>query len=274
MPELPEVETIRRALEPKLVGARIDAVALPDPSIAGGEGAEALATVIGHRVSQVLRRGKHLILLLDDSRGIALHLRMTGALLLQEPVTHKRVRAILSFSNGQTVWFNDMRRLGTMRVVNELASMTAQMGPEPLADDFTADVLALRLSTHHLPIKAALLDQHIVAGIGNMYADEALFRSRINPLMYGDELAFEQVQRLCCAIRDVLQQAIRNHGASVSTYWMPDGQAGSAHESFCVAHKMGAPCPICGTPIARIMVRKRGAYFCPNCQPTPRPHLH
>ena len=117
----------------------------------------------------------------------------------------------------------------------------------------------------------ALLDQHIVAGIGNMYADEALFQSCINPLVPAGDLLRAQVQRLWQATRDVLERAITNQGASVSTYSLPNGQRGSAHEAFCVAHKMGAPCPKCGTPIARIMVRKRGAYFCPKCQPFSSP---
>lgn len=271
MPELPEVETIRRALEPALVGARIDSIALPDPSVAGSAGPEALSRIVGSRVDAVLRRGKHLILLLEDRRGLVLHLRMTGALLLQAPESHARIRAILSFSNGERLLFNDMRRLGTLRVVDDVATLMGQLGPEPLGDDFTADVLARRLSHRRLPIKAALLDQHIIAGIGNMYADEALFQSCINPLVPAGELLHAQVQRLWQATRDVLQRAIINQGASVSTYWLPNGQRGSAHETFCVAHKMGAPCPKCGTPIARIMVRKRGAYFCPKCQPSSSP---
>ena len=271
MPELPEVETIRRALQPALVGARIESVALLDPSLAGPGGADAVAGVIGHQVNAVLRRGKHLILLLENDRAIVLHLRMTGALLLQEPEHHARVRAVLSFSTGERLRFNDMRRLGTMRVIDDVAALMQQMGPEPLDDEFTVRVLADRLLRRHMPIKAALLDQHVIAGIGNMYADEALFQSRINPLEPADELLPAQYQQLCDAIRDVLQRAIESHGASINTYWLPSGRTGSAHEAFCVAHKLGAPCPRCGTPIARIMVRKRGAYFCPKCQPFPSP---
>jgi formamidopyrimidine-DNA glycosylase len=255
MPELPEVETIRRALEPQLVGARIDAVEIPDPSVAGSGGVEAISSVVGRRVDAVLRRGKHLILLLDDGRGLVLHLRMTGALLLQEPEHHARVRAVFSFSNGERLQFNDMRRLGTVRVSDDLAALMGRLGPEPLGSDFTVEMFADRLSRHRLPIKAALLDQHIVAGIGNMYADEALFRARINPLAPADELTAEQVRYLWDAIRLVLERAIINQGASINTYWLPNGKRGSAHEDFCVAHKMGAPCPRCGATIERIMVR-------------------
>lgn len=271
MPELPEVETIRRALEPALVGARIESVALSDPSLAGPGGAGAVADVIGHQVTAVLRRGKHLILLLENSRAIVLHLRMTGALLLQEPEQHSRVRAVLSFSNGQRLLFNDIRRLGTLRVVDDIAALLKQLGPEPLEVEFTAQVLADRLSGRRVPIKAALLDQHIIAGIGNMYADEALFQCRFNPLVPSGELLPAQCQQLRDAIRDVLQRAIENHGASINTYWLPNGGTGSAHRTFQVAHRLGAPCPRCGTPVARVMVRKRGAYFCPKCQPFPQP---
>jgi len=271
MPELPEVETIRRALQPALVSAQIESITLLDPTIAGPSGTAAMQSVIGQRVDAVGRRGKYLILYLEDQRGIILHLRMTGALLLQAPEQHARVRAIFSFSNGQRLFFNDMRRLGTLRVSDDVAALVQQMGPEPLEDEFTARVLTDRLSRRHMPIKAALLDQHVIAGIGNMYADEALFQSHINPLLPAGDLSLRQYQELRDAIRDVLQRAVENHGASVSTYWLPDGAKGSAHEAFCVAHKRGAPCPRCGTPIARIMVRKRGAYFCPNCQPFPQP---
>ena len=271
MPELPEVETIRRALQPALVGAHIESITLPDPTIAGPSSTTALQSVIGQRVDAVCRRGKHLILSLEDRRGIILHLRMTGALLLQEPERDARVRAVLSFSNGERLLFNDTRRLGTLRIVDDVAGLMRHMGPEPLGDEFTAQVLTDRLSGRRMPIKAALLDQHIIAGIGNMYADEALFQSSINPLVPAGELLPEQYQRLRDAIRDVLHRAVENHGASVSTYWLPNGAKGSAHEAFCVAHKLGAPCPRCGTPIARIMVRKRGAYFCPQCQPFPSP---
>jgi formamidopyrimidine-DNA glycosylase len=271
MPELPEVETIRRALQPVLVGAKIESITLLDPTIAGHTSIAVLQSVTGQRVDAVGRRGKHLILYLEGQRGIILHLRMTGALLLQAPAQHARIRAIFSFSNGRKLFFNDMRRLGTLRVTDDVATLMQQMGPEPLEDEFTARVLADRLSRRRMPIKAALLDQHVIAGIGNMYADEALFHSHINPLMPAGALLPGQYQQLRDAIRDVLQRAVENHGASVSTYWLPDGAKGSAHEAFCVAHKLGAPCPRCGTPVARIMVRERGAYFCPECQPFPPP---
>ena len=270
MPELPEVETIRRAIEPCIVGARISDVSLPDPSIAGPEGPESLQTAVGATVRAVLRRGKHLILLLDGNRGVVLHLRMTGAILLQEPATKARVRAVLSFSNGEKLLFNDMRRLGTIRHYQDMKPLLQRLGPEPLDEDFTADSLKESLSRHRIPIKAALLDQHIVAGIGNMYADEALFQAGLHPLTPANEIDREQVVRLRQAIRDVLERAIASQGASINTYWLPNGERGTAHDAFNVAHKKGAACPRCDTPIERIMVRKRGAYYCAKCQQSPK----
>jgi formamidopyrimidine-DNA glycosylase len=266
MPELPEVETIRRAIEPHVVGTQITDIALLDPSIAGREDPEHLQAAIGGTVRAVLRRGKHLILLLNNNRGIALHLRMTGALFLGEPPENARVRAILSFSNGEKLVFNDMRRLGTLRLYEDLKPLLLRIGAEPFDEDFTAEALHKSLSRHRIPIKAALLDQHIIAGIGNMYADEALFQVGIHPLTPANELSHEQVVHLWQAIRDVLERAIARQGASVDTYWLPNGERGTAHDAFNVAHKKGASCTRCGTAIERVMVRKRGAYFCPSCQ--------
>ena len=267
MPELPEVETIRRAIEPAIVGTRVTDITLLDTSIAGPEGPASLQSAIGSPVRAVLRRGKHLILLLERNRGVVLHLRMTGAILLAEPAAQARVRAILSFSNGVRLFFNDMRRLGTIRMYEDLKPLLVRLGPEPFDPDFTADMLAQSLSRHSIPIKAALLDQHIAAGIGNMYADEALHRAGIHPLKPAAELSEEEVTRLFQSIREVLTHAIECQGASIDTYWQPSGERGTAHDVFAVAHKKGDACPTCGTSINRIMVRKRGAYFCPLCQP-------
>lgn len=267
MPELPEVETIRRVLEPALVGAYITDIALPDPTIAGPDGPESFKSAIGATVRAILRRGKHLILLLDHNRGVVLHLRMTGALFLQEPPMATRVRAVLSFSNGERVIFTDTRRLGTMRLYQDLKPLLAGLGPEPLDEDFTDSSLEQSLRRHRIPIKAALLDQQIVAGVGNMYADEALFEIGVHPLVTAHDMGHDEVVRLRQAIKAVLEHAIARQGASVDTYWLPNGERGTAHNAFCVAHKKGEPCPRCGTPIERVMVRKRGAYYCPRCQP-------
>jgi formamidopyrimidine-DNA glycosylase len=266
MPELPEVETIRRAIEPHIVGACITDISLSDPSIADPEGSESLQPALGATIRAVLRRGKHLILLLAGNSGVVLHLRMTGALFLCEPPTGTRVRAVLSFSNGERLVFTDLRRLGKLRFYQNLKPLLLRLGLEPLGEDFTAEALRSSLSRHSIPIKATLLDQHIIAGVGNMYADEALFLARINPTVPANSLDGEAIRALWQAIRDVLQRAVDNRGASISTYAQPDGHPGMAQFSFNVAHKKGAPCPTCGTQIDRVMVRKRGSYYCPECQ--------
>ncbi|MBN1151766.1 MAG: bifunctional DNA-formamidopyrimidine glycosylase/DNA-(apurinic or apyrimidinic site) lyase [Dehalococcoidia bacterium] len=268
MPELPEVETIRRGIEPRVVGAQITGISLVDPAIAAPNAPESLHAAIGATVRAVLRRGKYLILLLSSNSGLVLHLRMTGALFLCEPPAGVRVRAVLTFSNGERLSFADTRRLGKIQYYSDLKPLLQRMGQEPLDGDFSVESLHRMLSRHHIPIKAALLEQHIIAGIGNMYADEALFRSRVHPMKDASSLTHDEVARLQTAIRHVLEHAIARQGASVDTYWLPNGERGTAHQAFCVAHKKGAPCPSCGTPITRIMVRKRGAYFCPNCQAT------
>jgi len=266
MPELPEVETIRRAIEPRIVGAQVTGISLPDPLIAGKGGEDSLRPVLGATVRAVLRRGKHLILLLAGNSGIVLHLRMTGALLRCEPPAGARVRAVLDFSSGERLVFIDQRRLGRLQYYPSLKPLLLRLGQEPLDMDFSVESLHRALERHTIPIKAALLDQRIVAGIGNMYADEALFLAGINPLVPSNAVNAEQARALWHSIRDVLQRAIDDGGASISTYAQPDGKPGAAQFSFNVAHRRGEPCPRCSAPIERVMVRKRGAYYCPSCQ--------
>jgi formamidopyrimidine-DNA glycosylase len=267
MPELPEVETIRRALEPLVLGERITGIRLVDPTISRGDRERLQTGPIGRRINGILRRGKHLVFALEGEKGLAVHFRMTGSLLLREPHAASRVRAVLALSNGVHLYFNDMRRLGTLEFLDDVEALFRRLGAEPLSDEFTADLLRDRLSRHRIPVKAALLDQRIVAGVGNMYADEALFLARIHPMTQARDLDFSQVTSLWNTLRQVLTDAIENRGASVSTYALPNGEHGTAHHSFNVAHRRGEPCPRCGTPIERIMVRKRGAYYCPTCQP-------
>jgi len=152
-------------------------------------------------------------------------------------------------------------------LVDDADTVVCRLGPEPLDDNFTADILGQRLSRHHIPIKAALLDQCIVAGIGNMYADEALFAARINPLRKVDSLSPIEVRTLHNCIRRVLGTAISSKGASVDTYVRPDGELGTAHFDFKVAHRGGETCPVCDCTIERCVVQNRGSYFCPSCQP-------
>jgi formamidopyrimidine-DNA glycosylase len=191
-------------------------------------------------------------------------------LLLNPKGVDRYARAIFGLSNGHRLVFDDRRRLGLMWLVDDAATVVCKLGPEPLDKRFTANVLQERLSRHHIPIKAALLDQRIVAGIGNMYADEALFAARIHPLRKADELSPQEVRTLHNSIRRILQAAIGSKGASVDTYIRPRGELGTAHFDFKVAHKRGETCPICGSAIERVAVQNRGTYFCPRCQPLSR----
>jgi formamidopyrimidine-DNA glycosylase len=268
MPELPEVETIKNELSPWVVGQSFTQVIILDSKLVCGESAEEVCRgLIGQKIESLGRRGKYLILHLSNGRSLIMHLRMTGTLLLNPEDVDRYTRAIFHLSNGHHLVFNDRRRLGLVRLVDDADTVVCKLGPEPLDDNFTADILGKRFSRHNIPIKAALLDQCIVAGIGNMYADEALFAARINPLRKADSLSPTEVRTLHNCIRRVLGAAIGSKGASVDTYVRPEGELGTAHFNFKVAHMGGEPCPLCSTTIERCVVQNRGSYFCPMCQP-------
>ncbi len=268
MPELPEVETIKNELEPFLIGHRITGITLcwegivrePSPQ-------EFCSRLVGQRVTGITRRGKYLLFHLDGGILI-IHLKMTGSLLLKQGTAQldRFIRAIIYLDGGVAIYFRDPRKFGVMRLVRDASPVIGNLGPEPLEDDFSAQVLAERLQKRKAPLKAILNDQSLVAGIGNMYADEALFSARIHPQRSGSSLSPDEVKRLHRSIRQVLQGAINDKGASVNTYFRPSGEKGTAHFEFRVAHQGGKPCPRCGTPIERITVRGRGTYFCPRCQ--------
>ncbi len=269
MPELPEVETIKNELAPWVVGQSFTKVTVVDPKVACGCSAEEVRRgLVGQRVEGLQRRGKYLIFRLSNGRSLIIHLRMTGSLLLNPREIDRYARAVFHLSNRHSFVFSDRRRLGKMWLADDADAVVCKLGPEPLDRRFTADVLQRRLSRHHIPIKAALLDQCIVAGIGNMYADEALFAARIHPLRRADELSPKEVRTLHNNIRRILQAAIASKGASVDTYVRPEGERGTAHFDFKVAHKRGGPCPVCGHTIERVVVQNRGTCFCARCQPS------
>jgi formamidopyrimidine-DNA glycosylase len=268
MPELPEVETIKNELARWVVGQSFAGVTISDTRVVCGCSAEQVRhRLIGQKVDKLERRGKYLIFHLSNGNAMIIHLRMTGSLLIDTGEDDLHVRAAFRLSNGHRFIFSDRRRLGKMWLVDDADVVVCKLGPEPLGKSFTPDVLRQRLSRHHIAMKAALLDQCIVAGIGNMYADEALFAARIHPLTKTDELSARQVQTLHNSIRRILQAAIGNKGASVDTYVRPEGELGTAHFGFKVAHRGGELCPVCGGTIERIVVQNRGTYFCPRCQP-------
>ncbi len=267
MPELPEVETIRNELYPHIIGQRFTEVTVLDAKMVRQPSVEEFRQkLIGQKINNLERRGKYLIFQLSSGKVLIIHLKMSGALLLNPEQTDRHARVILQLDNSNQVVFTDRRRLGALWLLENEQSVVGKLGPEPLTPEFTAETLAKRLQKHKAPIKAVLLDQTFIAGIGNMYADEALFAARIHPFRKANSLSLQEVQNLHKAIVNVLQSAIGSGGASVDTYKRPEGEMGTAHSNFCVAHRGGKPCPVCGKPIQRLAIRNRGSYFCPSCQ--------
>jgi formamidopyrimidine-DNA glycosylase len=269
MPELPEVEVIKRELAPEIEGHCFSRVEILCPEMVRRPSPDEFRhRLSGQIIREVVRRGKYLISRLESGEALLLHLRMSGSLALK-PASAKvdpYTRAIFYVDNSLEIHFCDRRKLGTIELIKNENEVVGKLGPEPLEKSFTTEVLSQRLSRHQAPIKAVLLDQTALAGLGNMYADEALFSAHIHPLKRANTLSDEEIERLHRAIGEVLKAAIGNRGATISDYRDIYGQLGTHQFSFSVAHRGGEPCPICGTAIQRVPVRKRGTYFCPSCQ--------
>jgi formamidopyrimidine-DNA glycosylase len=267
LPELPEVETIRTELEPAIVGRTIKHVnVLDDHAIKEPGAADFIKRLTGKRIESIHRRGKYLLMQLKGDGTLAVHLKMSGALLFDMPESTRYVRVVFDFDDGSHLILTDKRRFARTWLANNEAEATPILGPEPLVRDFTYDVFLSRLKGRKAPIKAVLLDQKVIAGVGNMYADEALYSAKIHPLRTPDSLSSAESRRLYKSIIDVLRTAIGNKGASIESYVRPHGDLGTAHYEFRVAHQRGKTCPVCGTAVKRIVVRNRGTYFCPKCQ--------
>jgi formamidopyrimidine-DNA glycosylase len=269
MPELPEVETTVNDLKPYVLGKIITRVeVLKDNSVAEPSAEIFQKELTGHKLLKLNRRGKHIIFTLDDGRFLIVHLRMTGSLIVkpesEEPDKFIRIKIYLDDHNA--INFRDVRRFGRMWLVDNVDTVIRKLGPEPLESDFTPQVLALILKNRNTPIKSLLLNQSLIAGIGNMYADEALHLARIHPLRPAGSLGKTEITSLHSAIQSVLKKGIRNKGASTDTYFRPEGTKGAAHLEFQVAHRKGKDCPVCGGKIERIVVGQRGTFFCPRCQ--------
>jgi formamidopyrimidine-DNA glycosylase len=278
VPELPEVETVRRQLAERLPGHTITAVEILDERITAPVAPEELAArLVGERIAAVTRRGKYLVLELDSSEAVALHLRMTGRLHWRpEPIEDGTdfLRMWLAFDDDSSLAFGDMRRFGRVWMLPSDARerelyWAEKLGPEPLDDRFTARRLAGRLARRRGPIKAVLLNQAVVAGLGNMYVDEALFQARIHPERPADELEPGEVGALHRAIRDRLRVAVASGGASIDSYRDGLGEKGSMQDLLRVHLHEGDPCPRCGTTIVKTRVAQRGTYLCPSCQAAP-----
>ncbi|MFA5629521.1 MAG: DNA-formamidopyrimidine glycosylase [Dehalococcoidales bacterium] len=267
MPELPEVETIKNDLLPYIVGRTIKDVALYwERMLEEPSKEEFLDGIRNKKILGIDRRGKYIIIGLEDGLNLILHMRMSGSLMVGKDEPPPYTRAVFRLDNGDNIFFNDPRKFGKIRLVKDCNCVIGKLGVEPLSDAFTPQTFTKILSTRKSAIKALLLDQCLIAGIGNMYADEALFASKIHPKKPANTLSANEIKVLHQAIQDVLKLGIKNKGASVSNYFRPDGETGAAHREFKVAHCKNKPCTECGTILERTLVQQRGTYFCPDCQ--------
>jgi len=271
MPELPEVETIRRQLEPELVGRRIESVQIKDERLTRPEPAQVVERACaGRRIESVERRGKYLMLKLERGKWLLLHLRMSGNILLHPLGPKVRyLRAVIRLEGGDTVLFTDQRRFGTAVAIDdddldEYLSLRA--GVEPLSEALTAERIGEIAAGRRAPLKSFLLMQSGIAGIGNIYADEALHRAELHPLSPAGSMKPEHWERLREGIVAALNEGLSNGGASIDDYRDTSGGEGSMQDEFLVHTREGLPCPRCGTEIRRIVVGGRSTYYCPGCQ--------
>jgi formamidopyrimidine-DNA glycosylase len=298
MPELPEVETVARDLQRWVAGATIrDATVHWDRTIRSPQPPERfVAELRGATIRRVGRRAKTVLLHLDDGRVMTVALRMTGALIVAAPGTAEDpyARVVFALADGRELRYRDVRKFGRIglwpggglrsvgagrgsrsrRIADgggryRIGELFSGHGPEPLARGFTAARFAERLRGRSARLKTLLLDQSFIAGVGNIYADEALWRARLHPLRAADTLDPADVRRLHRAVRQVLREGIANRGASFSDYVGADGEPGANAERLAVYRRTDEPCYRCGTPIRRIVVGQRSTHLCPHCQPLP-----
>jgi len=269
VPELPEVETIARGLTNAVVGKRIDSVVVFRPAVVSPDVERFAAELTGDRVSAVGRRGKFVVLSLESRRQLVVHLRMTGRLIRQrsgtatpEPYTN----VLLTFGDGELLCFADVRRFGRMRLFEPEVDWAADVGFEPLSEEFSAEKFSSLLTGRDTPIKVFLLDQRRIAGIGNIYACEALWAARIRPNRPAGALSKPARRRLHTEIQSVLRRAIEMRGTSVDDYVDADGLRGGFQNVLSVYGRLGKNCPRCETPIVRTVIAGRGTWWCRACQ--------
>jgi formamidopyrimidine-DNA glycosylase len=287
VPELPEVETVCRQLEPEIQGRRIERLEVLDERWSRPvPPAELEAAVSGRRIESLGRRGKYLLLGLDSGQTLVMHLRMTGNLVLVEgedkidpsegmrlyegerSASERHLRARFLLDDGRELWFTDPRRFGEAFLVGDdgLEARFEELGVEPLSDEFTPEVLGERAAGRTAPLKSFLLDQSHIAGVGNIYADEALFRARLHPLSPAGSMRPEHLEALRDGVVAALEAGLAHGGASIDDYRDGRGERGEMQNEFLVHTREGEPCPNCGGPISRIVVSGRSTYYCPNCQ--------
>jgi formamidopyrimidine-DNA glycosylase len=271
VPELPEVETIRRQIEPELAGRRIESMEVFDERLTRPVPPRKVErAVTGRRIGAVGRRGKYLMVRLEGGRWLVMHLRMTGNIVLREPRSDVRfLRAVIRLEGGATLLFTDARRFGTAVVLEDAeveAYMDARAGVEPLSERLTAERICELAAGRRAPLKSFLMVQDGIAGIGNIYADEALWRARLHPLSPAGSMRLEHCERLREGIVGALEAGLDNGGASIDDYRDALGAEGTMQDEFLVHNREGQPCPRCGTEVRRIVLGGRSTYFCPGCQ--------
>ena len=264
MPELPEVETIARNLRPALAGQTILSASLFWPRTLAAPNPDLfLERISEQKIETVTRRAKYLHILLTNGH-LLIHLRMSGDMLMRpspcQPEPHDRLHLMLD--SGEILAFNDTRKFGRVWLLDDPHQIFNKLGPEPLSEDFTPSSFYQNLQAHHRQLKPLLLDQSFLAGLGNIYSDEALHLSGLHPLRMSDSLTTQDTDRLFNAIRQVLQTGIENNGASID--WVYRG--GNFQNHFRVYGRTGQACPVCGEPIERIIVGQRSTHFCSHCQ--------
>jgi formamidopyrimidine-DNA glycosylase len=292
VPEGPEVETIRRGLELGIVGQEIRMVevlfegSFPAPADLRDQ------IVVGARVEHVGRRGKVLIITLSDGYALMFHLKMTGQVVvmkadgeryagghpsesMRDPLPDRSTRVVFTFASGERLFFNDQRKFGWIKLVPaeevQLDPLVARMGPEVLSDDFSLQYLQTQLTRHaRAPIKAIILDQSVVAGVGNIYADESLHLARLHPARLAGSLKPAEVKRLLAAVKEIIGLGVEHGGTSFAHYVNSLGGKGDYLEHARVFRRDGEACPVCGTMLLKTRVAGRGTHYCPTCQRLPQ----
>ncbi|MGE0679832.1 MAG: bifunctional DNA-formamidopyrimidine glycosylase/DNA-(apurinic or apyrimidinic site) lyase [Candidatus Binatia bacterium] len=269
MPELPEVETVRRSLERLVTGASITKVDVREPRLRKPVAPDFARALTGRIIQAVGRRGKYLNIRLDNNLMWLVHLGMTGQLIVSDPHvplrTHDHV--VIAFGDGRCLRYNDTRRFGLMLVGSEeKIEQQMALGVEPLSPAFSASYLTEKVQRTQRAIKDVLMDQRVIAGVGNIYASELLLRAGVQPARIAATLDQPAVERIVKATKAVLKEAIQHRGSSISDYLDGEGQRGGFQERFRVYDREGQPCRLCKTPIQRITRGGRSAFFCPTCQ--------
>ncbi len=276
MPELPEVETIVREIGPSITGHKIAGVEVRSGSSVASLSPEDLASgLVGRKIERVRRRAKYIVIDLENGNKLVVHLAMTGRLLLRATGSpeDRFTRIVFTLDKGQEVRYADARKFGRVRLLTpaEYEKIDRRHGPEPLTADFKLEEFRQGLRRRSTRIKPLLLDQSFVAGLGNIYADEALYEARINPARPARALSDDEIARLFRAIRHVLAAGVRDRGTTFDSYVDAFGRIGGHQFRLSVYRKTGEPCPRCGTPIERQVIAGRSSHFCPKCQPFTAP---